>query len=75
MLIQITLPPAFVRDCIECDCDVGQWDGKRLSCTPEQLAELTDRAKHYAFDGLDDAPRGLVLSARATLKRLAARAA
>lgn len=33
------------------------------------MAELIEDARHYA-DGLDEAPRGIVLSARATLRAI-----
>lgn len=70
MDLRLKLPPRFVEDCIECDCDVGEWDGATLTCTPPQLAEFVSRARHYAHGGLDAAERGLALSARASLKRL-----
>jgi len=66
----LKLPLAFIRDCIECECDVGQWDGKRITATPDQLAEIKDRARHYAEEGLDAAPPGLIRSAKATLATL-----
>ena len=71
MTYTVALPPRFVVDCIECDCDIGDWDGKRLIATREQLDELKGRAKHYARGGLDACESvGLIRSAQAVLKRL-----
>lgn len=71
MAHQIKLPPAFVTDCIECDCDVGEYVKPWLTANKEQLAELRSRADHYANGGVDDPSCfGLVRSAKATLAAL-----
>ena len=71
-------PRAFVEDCLDCECDVGQpirqtrayiW----LRQTDAQRDELRSRAMHYAHDGLDLAPWRLVKSARAVLRHLEGR--
>jgi hypothetical protein len=66
------VPPAFVTDCLESDCDVGDYDARKrtLTANPEQLAELVSRADHYANDGCD-CSFGLKRSAVATLKAIA----
>jgi hypothetical protein len=72
-MIQIKLPPRFIRDCEECDCDIGDYDyGRRmLSATPMQLAELKNRAAYYAdVNGPDAAPAGLKCAAKALLRAL-----
>lgn len=69
---RLRLPPAFIRDCIECDCDVGEYEQGWLSATTDQLLELRDRAEYYAGPGAPDLqPRGLKGAAKALLKALA----
>jgi hypothetical protein len=70
--IQIKLPPRFIEDCLECDCDVGDYVFRSgiLTATAAQLAELRSRADHYANGGLDAAPLGIIKSAKATLAAL-----
>lgn len=65
----IKLPKRFIEDCYDCDVDVGKYRGGKLYATAEQLADLKSRAALYA-DGVDMAPLGIVLSARATLAAL-----
>jgi len=67
-IIRIKVPPRFIRDCLDSDCDVGTYERGHLIATHEQLAELINRAQHYAGDGVDMAPVGLVRSAKATLQ-------
>ena len=73
------LPPRFIQDCLECACDVGeviryQSKGKTLlESTPEQYAELRDRAQYYAGEGSPDGMGdggGLKRAARALLKSM-----
>ena len=66
----IKAPGGFIRDCLESDCDVGEYDGRHLIATPAQIAELRSRAEHYAFGGTDGAPLWMVPAARALLKAL-----
>lgn len=66
----LKIPPRFVEDCLECDCDVGDYARGHLICNDEQLTELVSRCSHYAFGGLDGADLGLCNSARATWKAL-----
>lgn len=70
MTAPLKLPPRFIEDCLECDCDVGDYAAGRLTATPAQLAELRSRAAHYAGEGTDAAPAGLVRAARALLAAL-----
>ena len=63
----LKLPMAFIRDCIECECDVGQYKAGRLTASPDQLAELIDRAKFYSEGWADQAPGWLVRSAKVLL--------
>lgn len=73
MTYTVAMPPRFITDCIECDCDIGDWDGKRLTATRDQLNELRSRARHYATGGLDACESlGLIRSAQAVVKRLEA---
>ena len=70
--IWFKLPPRFIQDCHECDCDVGEYSNGFLCATPEQLAELRSRAEFYANAyGPDAAPAGLKGAAKALLKALA----
>ena len=68
------LPPQFVRDCIECDCDIGSvsfdYRGAHLDATPTQIAELADRARHYAYGGTDASPQGLEAAAMRCLRAM-----
>lgn len=66
------LPPRFIQDCQECDVDVGEYTGGFLKATDAQLAELRNRAEHYADDGPDAAPAGLKVAAKALLRKLEA---
>jgi hypothetical protein len=67
------LPPRFIRDCLECDVDVGETQGPFLLATPAQLAELRSRAEFYAdANGPDAAPAGLKTAAKALLKKMSA---
>ena len=68
------LLPGFINDCLECGCDIGTYAKGALEATNEQLAELRDRAEHYAHgDGPDCCPAGLKTAARALLSALARR--
>lgn len=71
MTATLKLPGRFIEDCIECDCDIGTYEKGRLTATPEQLAELRHRAEHYAHDGVDMAPPGLVPAAKRLLAAIA----
>ena len=80
MALTLKLPARFITDCIECACDIGDVVSETsrtitLSSTPEQIAEIKGRAEHYANDGTDAAPMGIILSARATLRHLASQVA
>jgi hypothetical protein len=67
----LKLPPRFIQDCLECDCDVGSYENGHLTATDDQLAELRSRAKFYADAyGPDAAPAGLKSAAKALLKAL-----
>jgi len=69
----LKLPSRFIRDCEECDCNIGDYDYRRrlLTATPTQLAQLKNRAAYYAHsNGPDLAPPGLKAAARALLKAL-----
>ena len=70
MITTFAVAPLFVRDCLECGCDVGRLDGRKLTATPEQIQELRDRATYYATEGLDAAPPSLIKSARTVLGQL-----
>lgn len=77
MTTKIKLPARFITDCLECACDIGDVVSETartitLTSTPDQIAEIKGRAEHYANDGMDAAPLGIILSARATLRHLAA---
>lgn len=65
------LPPRFIQDCTECDCDVGEYSNGFLLATGAQLSELRNRAEHYAdANGPDAAPAGLKVAAKAVLRAL-----
>lgn len=65
------LPPRFIQDCLECDCDVGEYQGGSLCATDAQLSELISRAQFYAdAHGPDAAPAGLKTAAKALLRSL-----
>lgn len=68
------LPSAFIRDCVECDVDVGFYDWEpKLLCDPthEQLHNLRDRAQSYVGrDAPDQCPPGLKVAAHALLRRM-----
>jgi hypothetical protein len=66
------LPGLFIDDCLDCECDVGEYDFARrtMTATEEQIAELRSRAEHYAHEGMDEAPGILVAAAKALLKAL-----
>lgn len=65
------LPPRFIQDCLECDCDVGEYSGGFLCATDAQLKELRSRAEFYAdANGPDAAPAGLKTAAKALLRNL-----
>jgi hypothetical protein len=67
------LPPRFIGDCLECDCDVGEYSNGFLLATPAQAAELRSRAEFYAdANGPDAAPAGLKGAAKALLKKMSA---
>ena len=70
--LSIKLPPVFIRDCIECDCDVGDYANGVLTATPEQFGELKSRAEFYIHPDGPDAVGGWIrTAARAVLKALA----
>lgn len=66
------LPPRFIQDCLECDCDVGEYiAGGFLCATDEQISELRNRAEFYSnAHGPDAAPAGLKTAAKALLRAL-----
>lgn len=74
----IKIPRYFWEDCIDCDCGVPRSFGpKRKHCVwieadHPSLPELVSRAEIYADirNGYWAENRGLVLSARATLKAI-----
>ena len=69
----LKLPPAFIRDCLDCDCDIGTYDFARreLTASVDQIDELRDRAEYYVdAHGPDASPPGLKVAARAVLKAL-----
>lgn len=68
--VRLRLPPAFIRDCIECCCDVGEYERGWLRAAPEQLDELRNRAEYYAdTNGPDGAPY-VRIAAKALLRAL-----
>jgi hypothetical protein len=66
----ILMPLVFVRDCVECECDIGQWDGRKLTASPDQLRELRARASHYAEGYVDACDSWLIRSAKAVVRKL-----
>lgn len=66
------LPGGFIRDCEECGVDVGEYNPRlrSLTCTPDQLADLKDRAGHYAGGSLDAAPLWMRPAAKALLRAI-----
>lgn len=72
----IKTPRLFWEDCVNCDCDVPSAVKKTKSHVwieeDDAISELIDRATMYADhrNGYWDESRGLVLSARATLKSI-----
>lgn len=71
MARKLKLPPRFIQDCLECDCDVGDYRNGILNANLAQLAELRSRAEYYADAyGPDAAPAGLKGAAKALLKAL-----
>jgi hypothetical protein len=74
-MIESTFPAAFIVDCIESDCDIGQVirETRRhitLRQTEEQRRELASRADYYATGGADMAPLWMKRSAALVLARL-----
>lgn len=67
--MRLKLPAAFIRDCIECECDVGRYLDGHLYADAEQLCELRNRAEFYA-DGGADLAGSLIWPARALLRAL-----
>ena len=70
--LRIKMPPRFIQDCLDCDCKVGVYSNGILTCSPEQLAELKNRADHYADEWGPDVDDGGALkrAAMAALKAL-----
>lgn len=70
----ITLPRRFWDDhCDRLSPDCTEIEGARYSVvtlSDDQLAELLADARYYAEGWPDDAPRGLVMSARSTVSRI-----
>ncbi len=65
------LPPRFIQDCLECDCDVGEYADGFLLASADQVDELRSRADFYAdANGPDAAPAGLKGAAKALIKKL-----
>lgn len=52
----VKLPARFIVDCIECDCDIGDFENGWLTATAEQFAELRDRAEYYLNPNGPEAP-------------------
>ncbi len=73
MTASIKMPPRFIQDCLECDCDVGDYRNGILTATPHQLAELKNRAEHYVDEWGPDCDDGGALkrAAQSALKALA----
>lgn len=70
--LKMRFAPLFVQDCKECECDIGEWDGRFLLSRPRQLCELYNRAYHYANGHVDLADAGLVGSAKAVIAKFEA---
>ena len=80
--ITLKLPRVYVQDwMLRTECEgatmvKGTWKSREWTVTldPEATADLIDDCKHYTSDVMLsdfwDSCRGVVLSARATLKRL-----
>lgn len=66
----IKAPGGFIRDCLECDVDIGTYADGQLTATDEQLENLADRATHYATGSLDAAPLWMRPAARALLRAI-----
>ena len=70
------LPPRFIRDCLECDCDIGDVTpiGHKMlvRATAEQYAELRNRAEYYVDQYGPDAGDGggLKRAAKALLRAM-----
>lgn len=64
------LPYSFIRDCLESDVDIGEYDKGKLTATDEQLANLKDRARYYADGDVDQASRSLITAAKRLLVAL-----
>jgi len=64
------LPYEFIRDCEECDVDIGDYANGYLIATSDQFENLKDRAKHYATGSLDAAPGRLIGAAKRLYSRL-----
>jgi hypothetical protein len=72
--VLIRIPKRFLDDHLERDLPtpkIIRETGSHYFIDPRDpvIAELADDATHYA-DGLDEAPPGVVLSARATLRAI-----
>jgi hypothetical protein len=75
--MRIQIKPKYGQDAIDRCLDIGTYITENkaamvLECTPEQLAELKSDAGHYAHPGNYnwEEYRGLILSARASLKMI-----
>lgn len=65
------LPGGFIRDCVECDCDIGDYADGVLSASAAQVQELRHRASQYVDPNAPDAaPVGLKTAAHALLRAL-----
>lgn len=70
----ICIPKRFLDDHLERDLPTPEIVRETsfyyfIASSDPAMAELIDDARHYA-DGLDEAPRSIVLSARATLRAI-----
>ncbi len=74
--MRIKIKPKYGQDALDRCLDIGTYITENkaamvLECTPEQLHELKSDARHYATPGnFGNDYRGLVLSARASLKMI-----
>ena len=70
----LNLPRRFWDDhCDRLSPDCAEIERARhsvVTLTDQQLAELLDDARHYAEGWADEAPAGLIASARATVQRI-----